>query len=973
MNAGGRFSPKVNILLRNTTNCAAPLVWLMKKNRLKLLKKIAVGTVLILTFGLHAQHHSKLSVDVNADGHALTVIQELTYFNQSQTAIHQIVLNDWNQAYTDKQSLLGQRFSDEFVRGFHLASEKERGHTSYVTIVGADGQNLDWTRAQTQSDLIEVNLPKALNPGEKTMLRMSYVIQLPSDQFTKYGYNSNGDLNLKNWWFAPARFENGQFIRHSNGNLDDIANGISDYELAVKVPSKMEVTSDLDMISTDKSADFTTYHFSGKTRNDFSLFVENQSHFESYKNDSVTVLTNLKDNKLNGIQKAIVIDRVVNFIKERIGESAQSTITVSQVDYERNPFYGLNQLPSFISPFRDDFLYELKFLKTYTNNFLKSNLHLDARRDNWIYDAIQMYVMMAYIDEFQPDSKMMGSLAKWKILKSYNLIQLQFNEQYSYYYMLMARKNLDQPLGDSKETLIRFNEKIASKYRAGLSLRYLDNYLGDSIVPRSIKLFYADNISQTSNRAAFESQLKMMTNKNIDWFFRTIIESRDIIDYKFGKVTKTSDSITMNIKNRTGTTVPIPVYGLIDNQIVFKQWFEKVRTDSTFTIDRQNADKIVINYKNEVPEFNLRNNWRSLKVFLGNDRPYKFGFMKDLEDPRYNQILYVPTITYNLYDGLSLGMRFHNKTLLDKPINFDINPIYSSKTQSLIGSASFGINQYRRDSRLYNIRYGMSGNYYHYAPDAAYLRLNPSITFLIREKDFRDNRRQGINFRYNIVSKDPSLIVIDSSKNYSVFGARYFSTRTEITKHLNYNTDFQMSSGFAKVFGELQYRKLFNNNRQFNIRFFAGTFIYNKTDVGDYDFGLSNPNDYLFDYNLFGRSEKTGFFSQQLILAEGGFKSKLKPDSANQWLATTNISFNIWNWIEVYGDAGFLKNHNQSEKFLYDSGIRLNLVTDYFELYFPVYSNNGWEIAQPDYQEKIRFIFTFSPKSLINLFTRKWF
>ena len=56
-----------------------------------------------------------------------------------------------------------------------------------------------------------------------------------------------------------------------------------------------------------------------------------------------------------------------------------------------------------------------------------------------------------------------------------------------------------------------------------------------------------------------------------------------------------------------------------------------------------------------------------------------------------------------------------------------------------------------------------------------------------------------------------------------------------------------------------------------------------------------------------------------------------------------------------------------------DSGIRLNLVTDYFELYFPVYSNRGWEIAQDNYGERIRFIVTISPRTLTGLFTRKWF
>jgi hypothetical protein len=94
---------------------------------------------------------------------------------------------------------------------------------------------------------------------------------------------------------------------------------------------------------------------------------------------------------------------------------------------------------------------------------------------------------------------------------------------------------------------------------------------------------------------------------------------------------------------------------------------------------------------------------------------------------------------------------------------------------------------------------------------------------------------------------------------------------------------------------------------------------------------------------------------------------------ANQWIGTVNGSFNIWRWIEIYGDFGLVKNKNQSAQFVYDNGIRLNLVTDYFELYLPVYSNNGFEINQKNYNEKIRFVITFSPKTLVNLFNRKWF
>jgi hypothetical protein len=168
---------------------------------------------------------------------------------------------------------------------------------------------------------------------------------------------------------------------------------------------------------------------------------------------------------------------------------------------------------------------------------------------------------------------------------------------------------------------------------------------------------------------------------------------------------------------------------------------------------------------------------------------------------------------------------------------------------------------------------------------------------------------------------------------------------------------------------------LFENNRQLNLRFFAGKFLSNKTNTDFFSFALDRPTDYLFDYGYLGRSEDSGIYSQQIIIAEGGFKSFLDQQYrfSNNWMATVNGSFNLWKWIELYGDAGLVKNTGVNEKFVYDSGVRLNLVTDYFELYLPVYSNNGWEVSQPNYGEKIRFIITVSPKTLTGLFTRKWF
>lgn len=927
-------------------------------------------SALLGAFKLSAQHQVDLTVEVDAGAKILRVYQKLTFYNQTGQSLDTIVLNDWNNAYSDRETPLGKRFSDEFVRSFHLASEKEKGRTTDLIIVGENGVPLIWQRLQDHPDLIGVRLPAALLPQQQLVMSLTYQLKIPDDRFTRYGYDKDGNFMLRNWLLAPAYYGEGGFARYSNLNIDDIRNGLFDARLKLIVPGGYKVSTDL----KEEKTEGNNHYFSGRRLMDIPLYLEKSGSFVSYKNSTIEVISNLRENRVDDLQKALVIDKVVNFVTENLGKNHLEKISVSQTDYDKNPFYGLNQLPAFLRPFPNEFIYELKFLKTYLNNYLKNSLQVDPRKDNWIFDGIQVYYMMKYIDEYYPQAKMMGNIYRYRLFRGYNLVSLDFNGQYSYFYMLMARKNLDQPLGDPKSTLIRFNEKIASKYRAGLSLNYLSQYIGKENLERGIAEFVSDAYNHPADTARLKTAIDSHTDKNTDWFTGTVVNTRKIIDYKFNHVGRTGQTVSFTLKDRTGSNVPIPVYGVKGKEVVFKHWIDVFKKDSLYSFERNGAEKLIINYKNEVPEYNRRNNAHSLRRLSLFNKPVKFIFLKDLEDPNFNQVIYVPTLQYNLYDGFITGMRFHNKTILDKPFNFDVTPSYSTRSQNLSGTFSLTVNQMNRDKNLFAVRYGVGGDFFHYAPDAYYSKINPYIVFRIRDDDYRDNRKQTIQFRQVYVDREKSSFVTNTyTGSYSVFNARFVSTRTEITRHLGYGGEVQLASKFGKVTGEISFRRLFDDNRQVSLRLYAGAFISNSTNSKYFDFALDRPTDYLFDYNYLGRSENDGLYSQQFILAEGGFKSKLANPSANQWITTANASFNVWNWIEVYGDVGFLKNRNAKERFVYDSGIRLNLVTDYFELYFPVYSNNGWEIAQSQYAEKIRFIAAFSPNTLISLFTRKWF
>ncbi len=937
--------------------------------------KIKGLLLLFVTYLSFSQHNTTITVRVNPEEKTLLVQQQLQYVNTSNETLTTIVLNDWNHAFSSKSSNLAKRFSDEYVRAFHLAKEEDRGATTIHNISDATFKNIDWERPKNHLDLIVVTLENPLIPNASTTINLSYTVKIPNERFTKYGFGDDGKLYLKNWFLAPARFENKLFVQYSNENLDDIANAPTDYAITIEAPKKWNVVSDLNLESTSSQSDFDVYTLLGSKRTDFTLCLTPKDEFISYKNEIVEVSTNL-ESKIEPFQKAIIVDRITHFVSENIGNSSIQKIIVSKEDYAKQPFYGLNQLPSFLRPFSDDFIFELQFLKTYTNNFLKNNLQINQRKEQWIIDGIQVFVMMRYINEFHPEMKMTGNLAKLKLLKSYHFINLDFNQQYNYLYLLMARKNLDQPLSFPKNRLIKFNEQIANKYKAGLSLQYLDAYLENDIVENSIQEFMVMNQDFQTNDTDFEMILKKNTSKNINWFFQTLIDSRAIIDFKITHLKKESDQVTLKIKNKTKTNVPIALYQLKEDSIISKKWLENIKTDTIITFPKKDITKVVLNYKNEVPEYNLRNNWKSLKGFFFNHRPIKFNFYKDLEEPNYNQIFYMPEFDFNLYDGLSLGVRFNNRSLLNKPYNFTVAPFYSTNTNSIIGHFATSVDDYvRDDSKLYRIIYGLSGNQLHYAPDAKYTRIIPSVQFVFRDKDLRSNKMEYIQVKQFFINKEVSSTVFQnpSQSNFSVFSASYTNSQSEITKTFNISNQVQISNNFGNISTEINYRKLFENNRQLSLRLFAGKFIYSNPNNTSHRFGLEKPVDLTFQTNLLGRSESVGLFSQQFIYSEGGFKSKLDTRYANDWMTTINASLNIWNWVQVYGDIGLVKNNGMSTQYLYDSGIHLNLVPDYFELFLPVQSSNGFELNDKNYAEKIRFIITISPRTLVSLFTRKWF
>ena len=126
---------------------------------------------------------------------------------------------------------------------------------------------------------------------------------------------------------------------------------------------------------------------------------------------------------------------------------------------------------------------------------------------------------------------------------------------------------------------------------------------------------------------------------------------------------------------------------LKDGKVISKQWLTKIGAKKQFVIPNNLADKLVLNYDKKVPEFDLRNNWKSITRNSLTNKPLQLRLFKDVESAHDNQLYFLPIMEFkNIYDGLNLGMNINNKGVLNKPFLFGISPIYSVNSNALTGS-----------------------------------------------------------------------------------------------------------------------------------------------------------------------------------------------------------------------------------------------------------------------------------------------
>lgn len=903
----------------------------------------------------------------------ITVYQDITYYNHSERNLDQIKLLNWISAYKTHNTSLVYRKLEDRKSDLHFAKPLELGNLENLniqidgkTIIGIDGSR----------EQIFLPLSEKLAPGKKVKITLNYQLNLPSQKFTGYGTNGK-KVALKYFFLVPDGFDDHNQIQRNFIDIEENQNPGSYWRVNLDIPINHYSQSNLPEIQPN--------YFEGKLVNDPEFLIS--------ENSFPTITTTIEGQKITinfGYQLTetekqnleFYLPLQLNFIKAKTG-SLPSKIFISEKFRESENFMGIDDIKfwKFRYPlFTEAEKIDLNYFSILSKKIVEQSSIFEKSGDHWLMNGLKTYLEIQYIDRYYQERKLLGDLPDnlkiigLKPLKIFHASKLKLSERYGLAYQYILTQNLDQKIGQPFENLSNFNATAISHFETGSLFSFVAEKMGKEKFDDFVIHFLQKNTGKRIDKQAFLDELTVASGYS-SGFLEHFIQNKNRVNFRLKRFKKIGDEFQVKIAKNTLQEIPFKIETEKKNGETAAFWFDTERSKEAkiYNIPQTDAEKIVINSEYIFPEKNFRDNYLYAKGFFANTKKIRLKFFKDIPNPEYNEVYLNPKLNFNAYDKILLGLNLKNSSLFDRKFVYSFTPYFSSGTGKLTGAGGVSYSFQPANSFYRSLDLGVSGSYFHYDYDLTYQKFSAfaNINF---SKNPRSDIGRSLGFSYNFFEKEltPAMIAANEYGKYNLWNVGYSYSDRRLIHEKYLSGNLQWMEDFQKVSAEAFYRWEFAQDQKVSFRFFGGYFITNKTKNNLFDYGISKVSNYSFSYGLLGQSATSGLLSQQLILAEGGFKSYLGK-TANQWITSVNVDAHVWRWFNVYADAGVYKNRVQDPQFIWDSGVKVKVIPDFLEIYFPMQSSLGFEPSFKDYSKRIRFTLMLNFSAITGYFRRGWF
>lgn len=352
-------------------------------------------------------------------------------------------------------------------------------------------------------------------------------------------------------------------------------------------------------------------------------------------------------------------------------------------------------------------------------------------------------------------------------------------------------------------------------------------------------------------------------------------------------------------------------------------------------------------------------------------------------------VYFAPVVSFNDVDGMLIGFSAHNNPAQAKHFEFVASPLFGLGSKNLLGAADFRYNVLKKNEEVpvgsigINWRSFNNGEFIDSSSGVSSTRFMRFAPFVDLHWNPGTHADHMLKFQSLVIAEQkPTALLVGDSVVLAGAAYQWRSTHRLMYRFLNNNQQNPMQlvvqaegaeyagtsgnrQGFLKATLEGNAAFSFMTDKKVSVRVFAGAFPFNSDrETGAFPLQLAQQGfkDYQYDNLAMGRGSSTGgFANQQVITADGGFKTPLQSDAivgiapqSNVALASFNLAsdiplklpFGIPSIVKVrpYFDFAYFRGSDPVtldlvNKTAFNTGVNIDFFEGAAAIYFPIASS----------------------------------
>lgn len=955
-----------------------------------------------------------ISVKLDDVNHVIRAQESFEYINNSPQTLDFIYIHLWANAYKNGETALGKQTYASGNQILKFDAEKEGGYIDSLDFT-VNGTKVSLEYDAENPDIAKITLPNPLPSGGRVTVATPFKVKLPSGSISRMGHVGQS-YQITQWYPKPAVYDKNGWNPMPYLNQGEFYSEYGSYDVTITLPKNYVVGATGDL-QTQSELDFLN-ELAAQTEKIKGTFVRDTKAKDAFPASSTEWKTiRYKQSKVHDFawfadKRFCVLKGEVEMPASKRKVTSWAMFTPKNGHVWKNAIEYINDGTYFYSKWNGDYPYnqvtavdgtisagggmeypnvtvignanqpldlEIVIVHEVGHNWFYGILGSNERVHGWMDEGMNTLNELRYVYSKYPDNTSLSDLV---LGGRFHFNDLDHYDMADFTFRLMAGLGDDQPIETNSADFSSINYGAVMYSKTGLVFNYLKSYLGDELFDKCMHTYFETWKFKHPQPEDMKTVLEKESGKDLGWLFDDLIQTTNHIDYKLSKVKTAESGTSVKVKNVGQVNGPIEVNGYQDGKLIATAWVESATKKAEINFENVVLDEVRINGSGRIPELNkVNNNWHKKGLFGKIEKSHlEFGIGDN--EPAISNTFWTPFVGANVYDKFMLGVAIHNNAIPFNKFQYTLIPMYSFGGKRVSGMADFSYTFLPRKT-LKLSRFGIAIRSFkqdttRVENDGYYVTASPFWFAKLgnRKKDTPVSQTLLLQSMYRLNVNGPSQTELIGG--FIKYDLDY--TKTDFRYHLGFRTDYlanavngdQMGRSSIEMTVKLRYLRN-KKERWAELRGYAGSnwlydFYKTAPNSSAYSLALSGTNgaqDIFTESYFFGRNETQGFWSQQRLENQGGFRSTSNYGTTSYWLASGNFFIQSPVGPKIFGffaDGGIFPDLNNSKVLTaFNAGVGIRLA-NVFGLYFPLLFSKDYDQSYGNYNyaNRIRLTLNFS-------------